>query len=167
VRINGAKKPKAGSGPDTDGPSALHRLGADVLAQAGVTDVLWLEGINDIGLSPNATAAQIIKGYKHGLARMRKAHLNVLLGTLTPAGGATPESYGGAAANKVREEVNAWIRTQPSFIDFDAAVRDPGEPGRINPAYDGGDHLHFNLAGYRAMANAVPLGLLKTPICEP
>jgi len=32
-------------------------------------------------------------------------------------------------------------------IDFDAAVRDPQNPLRILPAFDGGDHLHFSDAG--------------------
>ncbi len=32
---------------------------------------------------------------------------------------------------------------------------------RINPAYDGSDHLHLNPAGYEAMANAVNLAELK------
>lgn len=50
-------------------------------------------------------------------------------------------------------------------IDFDKAVRDPAQPSRILPAYDGGDHLHFSAAGYRAMAAAVPLSKLKRPFC--
>ena len=52
------------------------------------------------------------------------------------------------------------------MIDFDAAVRDPADPSRINPTYDGSDHLHFNLAGYRAMAAAVPLEQLNDPACS-
>ncbi len=51
------------------------------------------------------------------------------------------------------------------MIDFDAAVRDPSDPSRINPSFDGGDHLHFNPAGYQAMANAIKLGLLRRASC--
>jgi lysophospholipase L1-like esterase len=40
-------------------------------------------------------------------------------------------------------------------VDFDAVVRDPARPHRILPAYDPGDHLHFNDAGMRALADAV------------
>jgi lysophospholipase L1-like esterase len=29
------------------------------------------------------------------------------------------------------------------------------------PAYDSGDHLHPNDAGYQAMANAIDLGVLE------
>jgi lysophospholipase L1-like esterase len=39
-------------------------------------------------------------------------------------------------------------------------VADPGDPLLLNPAYDSGDHLHPNRAGYRAMANAVNLAML-------
>jgi lysophospholipase L1-like esterase len=46
-------------------------------------------------------------------------------------------------------------------IDFDAAVRDPSHPTRILPAYDSGDHLHPNDAGYQAMANSIDLSLFS------
>ena len=36
-------------------------------------------------------------------------------------------------------------------------------PQRLAPAYDSGDNLHPNPAGYRAMANAIPLSLFKLP----
>jgi lysophospholipase L1-like esterase len=44
-------------------------------------------------------------------------------------------------------------------IDFDSAVRDPSDSGKLLPAYDTGDHLHLNPAGYRVMAGAVDLKL--------
>jgi lysophospholipase L1-like esterase len=56
--------------------------------------------------------------------------------------------------------VNAAIRRRGLFdgvADFDAAVRDPAVPRQLLPAYDTGDHLHLNPAGYRAIAQAVPL----------
>jgi lysophospholipase L1-like esterase len=60
--------------------------------------------------------------------------------------------------------VNAWIRDSGRFdavIDFDAAARDPRDPRRLRPAFDCGDHLHLNPAGYRALADAVPLDLFS------
>ena len=61
--------------------------------------------------------------------------------------------------------MNQWIRTSHAFdgvIDFDAAVRDPSDPLRLNPIYDtGGGHLHPNDLGYKAMADAINLELLK------
>jgi hypothetical protein len=38
-------------------------------------------------------------------------------------------------------------------------VRDPADPSRMLPAYDVGDHLHPNDAGYRAMAESIDLRL--------
>jgi lysophospholipase L1-like esterase len=57
---------------------------------------------------------------------------------------------------------NQYIRTSGAFdavIDFDAAVRDPAHPTRLLPAFDSGDHLHPNDAGYLAMADAIDLRL--------
>jgi lysophospholipase L1-like esterase len=45
-------------------------------------------------------------------------------------------------------------------LDFAGAVADPIDPERLDPAYDSGDHLHPNAAGYRAMAAAINLGAL-------
>jgi lysophospholipase L1-like esterase len=42
-------------------------------------------------------------------------------------------------------------------VDFDKVIRDPAAPQKMLAAYDSGDHLHPNSAGYRAMANAVDL----------
>ena len=44
-----------------------------------------------------------------------------------------------------------------AVIDFDRALRDPRNPANLRPAYDSGDNLHPNDAGYQAMANAVDL----------
>jgi lysophospholipase L1-like esterase len=44
-------------------------------------------------------------------------------------------------------------------IDFDAVVRDPQNPTKIQMAYDSGDHLHPNDAGYEAMGGAIDLKL--------
>jgi len=156
------------SGLPLVGPSGLSRFGPDVLAQAGVSDVIVLEGINDIARTPPATASRLIAAYKQLISRAHAAGLAIQLGTLTPTGGA-PTAYADAAANSVREQVNEWIRTQrfsDGIVDFDAAVRDPHDPAMIDPAYDGGDGLHLNLAGYRALARAVDLALLQRPNCR-
>jgi lysophospholipase L1-like esterase len=155
------------SGVPVLGPSGPSRFDLDALAQAGVTDVIVLEGINDIARTPPATASQLIAAYERLIEQAHQAGVAIQLGTLTPAGGAPP-AYGDAAANAVREQVNRWIRTQrfsDGIVDFDAAVRDPQDPARIDPAYNGGDDLHFNLAGYQAMAGAVNLKLLARPNC--
>jgi lysophospholipase L1-like esterase len=43
---------------------------------------------------------------------------------------------------------------------FRQGARDPGDPTRIDPAYDSGDHLHPNDAGYQAMSDAVDLSTI-------
>ena len=63
-----------------------------------------------------------------------------------------------------RQAVNHWIRTSKAYdavIDFDKALRDPSHPSRLLPKYDGGDHVHPNDAGYRAMTDAIDLSLFR------
>jgi lysophospholipase L1-like esterase len=144
------------------GPSGLSRLGRDAIQLRGVETVIVLEGINDIGQS-SASAPEVIGGLKQGVKRLKRAGLRVFLGTLTPAAGTILPSYGDAEPNAVRIAVNDWIRGQrlaTGVIDFDDALRDPGDPSRLAPVFDSSDHLHPSKAGYKAMAGAVPLGRL-------
>jgi lysophospholipase L1-like esterase len=153
----------AGDQPDVYGPSAIHRLDADVFSQSGVTTVILLEGINDLVMSPSPTVEDLLNGYRDVIGQLHSRGLRVLHGTITPVGGNSsvlPDT------EEKRAAVNAWIREESpadAVIDFDAVVRDPADPLRINPAFDGSDHLHFNLAGYQAMGNAVPLEELVDP----
>jgi len=149
------------------GVSAEARFGPDALDVPGVRDIIVLEGINDIGFSAGArdvgaevSAAQIIAGYRRLVARAHARGLRIFGATLLPFAGA---GYYTAAGEAKREAVNAWIRTSGAFdgvVDFDAAMRDPADPRRLNPGYDSGDHLHPDDAGYQAMADAVNLGML-------
>ena len=147
------------------GASAEARFGRDALDQPGVRDVIVLEGINDIGFSaalpgPGVSAAQIIAGYQQLIAQAHARSLKIFGATLLPFQGARPYT---AAGEATREAVNTWIRTSGAFdgvIDFDAVMRDPADPLRLNPAYDSGDHLHPNDAGYQAMADAISLKML-------
>ena len=166
--ISGNRLLTSSSSIVTAGPSGLSRFATDALGLAGVSDVIVLEGINDIAGAPATAASDLIAGYQQLVTQAHAAGVRIQLGTITPAGGAVVASYGGPTADAVREQVNQWIRTQhfsDGVIDFDAAVRDPANPSEINPAYDGGDHVHFNLAGYQAMAQAVSLALLARPQC--
>ncbi|WP_354698983.1 GDSL-type esterase/lipase family protein [Paraconexibacter sp. AEG42_29] len=147
------------------GPAARDRLRADVLAQSGVTGVIVLEGINDIGMPPQAGAAEVIGGLTGLVEQVRAAGLPVWLATLTPIDGSVFDS---PAAQTTRTAVNAWIRSQrigAGVVDTDAAVRDPAAPGRLLPAFDSGDHLHLSPAGYRALAAAVDLAQLPLATC--
>jgi lysophospholipase L1-like esterase len=146
------------------GPAALSRLDRDVFAVSGVRWVLVLEGVNDIGTwrepgAPALVATDLIAAYQLIIARAHARGLKVYGGTITPFGGSL---YDGEEREAARQTVNRWIRTGGAFdavIDFDAAVRDPANPRRLQSALDTGDHLHPNEAGYHVMADAIPLTL--------
>ncbi len=149
---------------DGAGVSALARFDKDVLLQTGVTHVVVMEGINDIGLAranPSPSAADIIAGHKQLIERARARGLKIYGATLTPFEGAAYFSPEGEAK---RQAVNEWIRTSKAYdgvIDFDAVTRDPAAPARFLPAYDSGDHLHPGDAGYKAMGEAVDLAFFR------
>ena len=155
---------------DVIGPNAQARLDRDVLNAPGARFVIFLEGINNIGFSgiPGLTdqavsADDIIAGHKQIIARVRERGLKIYGCTLTPFEGTFP-GYFTPEGEAKRQAVNHWIRTSRAFdavIDFDRTVRDPAHPTRMLPAYDSGDHLHPNDAGYQAMANAIDLGLFR------
>jgi lysophospholipase L1-like esterase len=151
---------------DGAGVSALARFDRDALAQAGVTHVFVLEGINDLGLpnlfkdGPRPTAAQLIAGHRQLIARARAKGLKIYASTLLPYEGTTFPGYFTPEGEAIRKEFNTWMRTSNEYdgiVDFDALVRDPKQPSRMLPSLDSGDHLHPNDAGYRAMADALNL----------
>jgi lysophospholipase L1-like esterase len=166
---------------DAAGVSALARFDRDVLAQPGVTTLILLEGINDIGFprirfaefknlpaprenpfaSQRVSAEEIIAGLKQIIGRARAHGMRVFGATLTPFEGTN--SYD-AEGEVIRLEVNKWIRATDAYdgiFDFDALLRDPAHPSRLQEAYDSGDHIHPSPAGYKAMADSIPLSRLR------
>jgi lysophospholipase L1-like esterase len=147
----------------------LARLDADVLATPGITAIILLEGINDIGGSatlepygevPAVTAGELIGAYRQVITQAHLRHLRIIGATLLPFAGAF---YYSPAKDAIRRAVNQWIRTSGAFdgvIDFAAAVRDPAAPERIRADLTV-DHLHPNGAGYRLMGEAIDLRLLE------
>lgn len=151
---------------DVVGPSATSRFVRDVTEHAGATHVIILIGINDIGFSGflgdgSLQASDVTRGLASLVEDAREAGLEVYLGTLTPLKG-TMAPYYSESSELLRGEVNAWIRDQAEVdgvIDFDRAMQDPGDPLQMVPAFDSGDHLHPNDAGYETMAGTIDLGL--------
>lgn len=151
------------------GPNALARFDREVLAMPGATHLIVFEGINDIGapVTPDdpaqpVTADQLIAGLRQLAERAHEHGLMVYGATITPCEGA---NYISARGEAVRIAVNDWIRSGGAFdavFDFDAVVRDPDHPTQLLPAFNGGDHLHLNDAGFQAMAESIDLGQFET-----
>jgi len=101
---------------------------------------------------------------KQIIARAHERGLKIFGGTLTPFKGSTLPGYFTPEGELQGLAVNQWIRTSGAFdavIDFDRALRDPAQPARMLAAYESGDHLHPNDAGYRAMADFIDLRLFQ------
>jgi lysophospholipase L1-like esterase len=141
------------------GPSALTRLRADALSQPSLGGVIVEEGINDLRGNRDLTAGSLIASLKRIASRLRRHHVPFMLATLGPTGG---DPFTGDWVTPRRLKVNDWIRGRPTreTVDFDRILRDPSDPLRLLPAYDSGDHIHPNAAGYAAMARGVRLGRL-------
>ncbi|MEU9952853.1 SGNH/GDSL hydrolase family protein [Streptomyces sp. NPDC047939] len=143
------------------GPRALDRFDRDVLAVTGVKTVVIALGINDIQAFPQESdPARITDALRTLTERAHARGLRVIGATLMPyegQGNWTP------ARNAVREHVNTMIRAGgvfDEFLDFDLAARDPSRPSRLLPAYDSGDHLHLNDAGYQRLGSLVDVASL-------
>jgi hypothetical protein len=65
------------------GPAAVDRLDRDALGLSGLTHVIWLEGINDIGAG--TATDSIIAGYQNVVGRLHAKGIKVYAGTLTSA----------------------------------------------------------------------------------
>lgn len=142
------------------GQKAIERFDRDIAATSGVRWMIVLIGINDIVYSSGANpipASSLIAGHQQLVAKARARGLRAVGATLTPFEG---HVYYTAARENVRKSFNAWMRSSGSYdavADFELALCDPARSTRLRPAYDSGDHLHPNSAGYQAMAQAVPL----------
>jgi len=152
------------------GPSTLARLDRDVLSIPGVTHIVLLEGVNDIGNSgrvrdgmtgPSISAADLIAGYRQIILRAHERGIKVIGMTILPFEGA---NYWSPEREAVRVAVNDWIRTSGAFdgvIDMDAVMGEPGHLTRLAAALQGGDNLHPDGRGHTRMGEAIDLGLFK------
>jgi lysophospholipase L1-like esterase len=159
------------------GASALARFDRDALGLPGVTHVVLLQGINDIGF-PGAklgeqyladaadmrTADDLIAAYLQLISRAHVRGVKVIGATITPCEGVDLPGYYSDSKEVTRQTVNKWIRTSGSLdgvADFDAVLRDPEHPSMLLPKFAFEDHLHPNVAGYKAMADTIDLALFK------
>jgi len=142
----------------TSGTAAQARFARDVLGQSGVKYVIVFHGVNDIG---GGTSFNSMKAAYDDL--IKRAHDKGLLiygGTILPfAGYASYESK-----ESVRQQVNTYIKSGvfDGVIDFDAALRDPANPAKLQATYAQWaeqDWLHPGPAGYQKMGETVDLAL--------
>ena len=158
---------------DGDGEAAVVRFGRDVLGVPGVSHVIVLLGINDLGHGygpppPDASAAvkpptydDMLAGYRQLIVQAHAHGVKIYAATLTPFKGAV---YWSPAGEALRQRINRWIRTSPEwdgFVDFDATWRDPAQPAQIRDGLGAPDQLHGSDAGYVALADAVPLSIFN------
>lgn len=124
----------------TAGPAAVDRLDRDVLGLSGLTHVIWLEGINDLGAGYGQAASatpvyenpvihtpeNIMAGYQNVVARLHAKGIKVIGATMTsslgannPAEGWDQNTYPGYLASAddgpvidgYRSQINQYIRT--------------------------------------------------------
>ena len=126
------------------GPAAVDRLDRDVLGLSGLTHVIWLEGINDLGAGYGQgasatpvfeipvihTPANIIAGYQNVVGRLHAKGIKVYGATIVSALGLNnpPEGWdllnfpnflatvdNGAVIDGFRKSINQYIRTSGLF----------------------------------------------------
>ncbi|NBE53333.1 SGNH/GDSL hydrolase family protein [Streptomyces boluensis] len=149
------------------GERGTARFGRDVLDQPGVSTAVILQGLNDIGFSeaqaqgydrptffpaPVVSAGELIAGHRELIRQARARGVRAVGATLLPLKGS---DHWGPHAARVSDEVNRWIRTSgeyDGYVDLDKALAAKSDPDRLAEAYDSGDALHPNDAGYARMA---------------
>ncbi|MBN2349774.1 MAG: SGNH/GDSL hydrolase family protein [Bacteroidales bacterium] len=148
------------------GPSALDRFERDVVEQHQVSWLIIMEGINDIGQTPDSAAASqvakdLIAAYGQMIDDANAKDILVYGATLTPIGNSF---YYSDFHETARNTVNEWIRNSGRFdavIDFDKVLRNPEDTLTILPVAHSGDFLHPNETGYKMMGEAIDLKLFE------
>ena len=152
------------------GPNALARFDRDVLAVPGVSHVVILEGINDIGNSglerdgrkaPEISAEQLIAGYRQLIGRAHDHGIKVIGLTVLPFKGA---GYYAPEREAIRVKVNAWMRRSGAFdavVDMEKVVADPNDPAKLAANLQGGDDLHPDGRGETKMGQSIPPTLFR------
>ncbi len=145
------------------GFAAGTRADWDLYALRGVKAVFLNVGGNDIFQPGTASAPkkqlctpeELLLSTETLAAECRRRGYLTIGATLVPALGA--EGFGEEKL-ALAKAFNALVRQSDCFdalVDVYDLLQDPEHPGSYHPAYDTGDHLHFNEAGGTVVAEAV------------
>ena len=152
------------------GIRALTRLERDVLQYPDVSHVILMLGANDllhyatINGRPNEKPApvQLLEGMFELSEQMQNRGVRVMGCTLVnfrDCVDATQEK------SDLCDLVNLLIRANAdrfdALLDLAAVTGDPEHPQHTRPDYVGGDKMHFNAAGGKAVAEAIDLTFFK------
>ena len=172
------------------GEPGVTRFGADALSLYGVRDVILFLGTNDIWfgaggvtghpIPPYGTAGAIETAMQQVITAAHQRGVHIFDVTLLPRSsssgvdGEKPE-YWSASEQSILSEVNTWMlsgRTGfDSVINLAAVMGDvyngACEANLPFPAYFNLDHLHPNVAGQTALANAISTSLFDIPQAPP
>ena len=125
------------------------RFDRDVLPHRPAAVVI-IAGVNDV--YQGRSVDQVVTELRAMYDRAAAAGIPVIAGSIVPYNTATPEQ------NQTMHAINSWIATQAArdpnitAVDTRAAVAAPGDRDRLAGTDDG---LHPDVAGYRAMADAL------------
>ena len=149
---------------DGAGISALARFDKDVLMQTGVTHVVVMEGINDIGLArnnPSPSAADLIAGHKQLIERAHARGLKIYGGHADAVRGRgllhARRRSEAAGAQRV-DPHERRLRRRHRLRQGDAR---PGGADEVPAGLRLGRSPAPGDAGYTAMGDAVDLALFK------
>ncbi len=156
---------------DGGSPAGLSRLDRDVLSVGSVSQVIVLEGINDIRHIDTTGQADVVDrlaaAYRQIVASLHSHNIKVIGATLTPYKGTARQTALGLDSVA---RLNGLIRDGRIFdgvIDFYAAIEDPADPGRMRAEMSSGDWLHPGDSGYAAMVAALPTTLFPCRSAAP
>lgn len=152
------------------GDSGVKRFDWDVAGYAGVETFICCDGANDVH-QPTTYACYpwekiptydaFCEGFRALNRKARTLGIRCIGTSLTPL----KNGLGYNDEKRVlRRKVNEWILASGEYdavFDLAKVISDHSDPDAMNPSFDSGDHLHFNVEGGQAIADAFPLEILK------